>query len=69
MRIRMKGKIDDVIDNERVSFNIYENGQKVASVDGPFSDAMSNAMHYASQYAQDGGDIEVRLMKTRKASF
>lgn len=69
MRIVMSGKLDEVGSAKRASFNVYEDGIVVASVDGPFDSALRDAMRYAQQYAQDGGNIEVRRMKRRKPAF
>lgn len=50
--------------SDRVRIDLYQDGQRVASVDAPKDDAIREIRHYAFMYDQDGPvTIKVRRGK------
>jgi hypothetical protein len=48
-----------------VSFEVWQNDEMVASCSGPEPRALTEAKHYASQYAQDGPVSVFRVSRVR----
>jgi hypothetical protein len=50
-------------------FEVWQGDEMCASASGPESQALADAMHYASQYRQDGPVRVFRVVRTLVASM
>ena len=48
------------------AFAVYQDGQRVARVDGPREQAESEIMHYAAMYAREGLPIMVKELRGKR---
>lgn len=58
-------KLAKALDSIDVSFEVWQNDEMVASCSGPEPQALTEAKHYASQYAQDGPVSVFRVSRVR----
>lgn len=49
-----------------VKYEVWQDGQRVASCEGAAAFALSDIMHTAMQYAQDGSEVTVKRVSGRK---
>ena len=49
-----------------VKYEVWQGGQRVASCEGTSAFALSDIMHTAHQYEQDGGDVTVKRVRNGK---